>query len=575
MTQATTKGSAHPTPSADSAPAGPPSPPLEAPAPRPAAAQRWLVVALLYAALAFTAYRPSLAGGPISDDYGYLMNPWVTQLDLASLPELLDPRSQATVSLNNYAPVRPLLHGLEWRFLYDPADVLGTNRAYHLTNVAAHVLASLLLAALLVQVGLPFAAGTLGGALFLLHPANVEAVAWLCELWTPVALAFGLGALLAQRRRPALAVVLFALALLSKPQAVCVLPVALLRQWTWRRAPGGRRGAAWMAAWLLVFAAVTAAELVTFFDSASGSRTPVDPDWGIRLRTIFALAGRYLVMAASGWGISTFQEPPAARSWLDPWWLFGAAATGAIAALAIAALRRDREEAAFWAWGPAAFLPVSQVLPFLYTFADRYLYFMLPGLIGAVLLRGAALACGLDPARRRALAPVAVAGAVALAAGFGLWSHARAGIWVSEDAVLADAARRWPDGVPAHLLASRRSARAGDVDAAVASLEVARSRGWDYYNFLRQHPDFEAIRNTPRFRALIREFAGDVVANASRHGRLTQADLRDIAEAHRLRGEYELAIETLERAIALGGPLTPQLRPQLARLRLEAEREAP
>ena len=51
--------------------------------------------------------HPRFAGGPISDDRMYLLNPWVTGLDAGSLGEAFDPRSQATLSLNNYAPVPP------------------------------------------------------------------------------------------------------------------------------------------------------------------------------------------------------------------------------------------------------------------------------------------------------------------------------------------------------------------------------------------------------------------------------------------------------------------------------------
>lgn len=535
----------------------------------------WIALFAVLLASCIFVYQPSFPGGPISDDIAYLMNPWVTQLRLSTLPELLDPRSQATLSLNNYAPIRPLLHGLQWNLFYDEASIGSTNLAYHLTNVVAHVVASGLLALLLVQVGLPFAAAAAGGAFFALHPANVEAVAWICELWTSVALAFGVGALLAQRRRPALALLLFALALLTKPQVVCVLPVALLRQWAWRRAPGAARGWGWMAAWLGVFAAITAAELVTFFESSSAADQALHADALVRARTFFALAGRYLAMGATGFGVAAFQQPPPALSWLDPWWLFGAAATALITALAIASTRADREEAGFWVWGPAAFVPVSQIFPFLYPFADRYLYFMLPGLIGGVLLLGQRIARRrLDPARRRALAAPAIAAALLVCAGFGLWSHQRAGIWILEDRVLADAARRWPEGVPAGLLAARRAARAGDLDTAITQLERIRAQGWDYYGFLQNHPDFEPIRGTPRFQDLIRAFAGDMIVRASRARRLTQIDLKDIAEAHRLRDEVPEALAAAEQAAAQGGPIDAAVRPLLVSLRAQAARES-
>jgi hypothetical protein len=280
------------------------------------------VLFCLYFGAALAVYAPAFPGGPISDDYLYLMNPWVRGLSAASLPELFDPRSQATLALNNYAPVRPILHGLQWQAFYDASAIVATNRAYHLTNVVVHAVASGLLAMLLAQASLPFAAAALGGAFFLLHPANVEAVAWLCELWSGVALAFGFGALLLQRRLPPLALVLFALALLSKPQAVCMLPVALLRQWSFRREPGARSGWIWMGAWLLVFAAITAAQLVTFQESASAARAPIHPDPTVQARTIFALAGRYLTMALTGYGVAPFQVPPPAVSLVDLWLLF-------------------------------------------------------------------------------------------------------------------------------------------------------------------------------------------------------------------------------------------------------------
>jgi hypothetical protein len=538
---------------------------------RPSSAPwRWLFAGLLLGALGV--YAPSFSGGPISDDYTYLLNPWITQLRPSSLPELFDPRSQATLSLNNYAPLRPLLHGVQWKLFYDEAGITATNRAYHATNAVAHGVAAGLFALLLAQSGLPFAAAAAGSAVFLVHPANVEAVAWMCELWTSVALAFGLGALLAQRRRPLLAVVLFALALLAKPQAVCVLPVALLRRWAWR----GRADAAparWMLAWLAVLATVVALELATFVESASGAREPIHPDWPVRLRTLFALAGRYLAMALTGHGVAAFQQPPPATSWLDAWWLFGLAATASLSALAWRAARRGDEAAAYWVWGPAAFLPVSQLLPFLYPFCDRYLYFMLPGLIGGVLLAARDVARERVPReRRRAAAIAALAAAGALCLGFGAWSRARAAHWTSEDAVLADAARRWRDGVPAHLLRAREAARAGDLETALAELETCRARGWDYYTYVQKHPDFARFRREPRFDALLHAFAGDVIERAAKTRRHTQLDLRDIAEAHRRRGELPAAIARLEQAVALGGPIQSELRSKLVGLRAQADR---
>ena len=546
------------------------------------ARQRRAALLLGYAAIGFAIYSPCLPGPPVSDDYGLLLNPWVIDLSAQHTLELLDPRSQATLVLRNYAPVRPLIQELEWHWfgqntqpgilmrmfgVDDPAP------AYHAVNVAVHALTAWLLALLLAQAGLPLAAAALGGALFLVHPAAVEAVAWMSQIWGPVGLGFGVGALLLQRRRPAAALALFALALLSRPTAVCFLPVAMLREWSWRREAQGRRWV-WMLGWLVVFAALSAAELRVFRDSGAAAQSPLHPDPLVHARSVVASAGRYAAMALTGHGVGAFQEPGPALSWLDPWWLLGVATTTAIGARALVCLRRGREEAAWWAWAPAAFLPVSQLFPFLYPMADRYLYFMLPGLIGGVGLAGQDLGARIgDAGRRRLAAGAATALAVGAIAGFGVWSHARAALWLSEDRVLADAAAHSPEGVIAHLLRARRSAAAGDVEQAVAALGFCRARGWDYYGYLQLHPAFEPVRSAPAFQALIARFADDRIAAAGRRGRLTQLDLRDLAEAYELRGRSAEAMAALERALALGGPLDPELRTQLAKLRARAGRE--
>ena len=77
--------------------------------------------------------------------------------------------------------------------------------SYHLVNVLVHALASLLLVLLLRRSQVPDAAALFGGALFLVHPANVEAVAWISQLKTSSALVLTLLALLTLERKPMLA----------------------------------------------------------------------------------------------------------------------------------------------------------------------------------------------------------------------------------------------------------------------------------------------------------------------------------------------------------------------------------
>ena len=517
-----------------------------------------------YLALSFAIYWPSFSGGPISDDYLLILNPWVSNPTPEHLLEILDPHSQVTLLLRNYAPMRALVQALEWQLF--PRNTY----LFHGANAVAHALACWLLALLLRQAGLSGLAAALGGAFVLVHPALVEAIAWMSQIWNPLGLALGAGALLAQRRRPALALALFVLALLTRPTAVSFLPVALLREWSWRRsqpAPAAARRALWLAAWTLALLAVGTAELSTFHESGAAARLVPYPDAAAKARTLVADFGRYLAMAATGFGVSAFQEPRVARSWLDPWWLFGLAAGLAIAVRSALCLVRGREEAAWWAWAVAAFVPISQLFPFLYPTADRYLYFILPGLVGAVLLAGRELASRLAAAQREPAARLATAGALAALVALALASHSRAAIWTSEDNVHRDSARHFPHGVLANLQAARRAGSQGDIDGAVEALEACRARGWDFYSILLTDKAFEPVRNAPAFQALIGRFADDLIEVETHREQKTQLDWLNLGQAYELRKRWDEAAAALERGIALGGPSDALLKLELARAR--------
>ncbi len=486
-----------------------------------------------------------------------LENPYVHSLRLENVGAILSPVGGAAVAVVNYAPVQLLLHAAAWQ-LFGP-DPPG----HHLLNVALHALASVLLAALLARTGLPLLAALFGGAFFLLHPANVEAVAWISQLKSSSALVLALASLLAFERRPGLATALFGLALLAKPTAAFVLPVLALRArarpgplpWTWLGV-----GAALLAAFALVEFAVHqrsgAAE-------ARLHETPL-----VLARTVLALGLRYLVMAATSWGVSAFHEPEPVRSLLDPWWLASLPVLGVLAWRSAGALRRREPEGAFWVWAAVSFAPVSQIFPFLYPMADRYLYFILPGLIGAALLAGGQLLGGRVPPAARTWAPrAALALAAVVLVLFAARSAERARLWRSPILLLADAAAHYPEGVGAALLRAQRAAQARDAGTAVAALRAARARGYNRFQQLLADPALAPVQGNPDFQALVREMAGDWIESYARKGSLTQLELRTVAGAHVARGELREAVRLLERALEVGGPTDAQTREDIAALR--------
>ena len=517
------------------------------------AAREVVVLAGAFVVLALVVYAPALNGPFLSDDLHYVAtNPYVHTLDFANFVAILDPTSTATVFVVNYAPVHLLLHALTWQAVGEQT------LAYHVVNVVLHALGSALLAAVFVRAGLSRVIGIGAALVFLVHPANVESVAWISQAKTPAAFALSMAALLAHPRRPALGTLLFGLALLAKPTAAFALPVAALLDWTRER----RIAFAWLGAWATLLAGYAVAEFATH--QRSGAAEPIADDAVVRLRSSVAIGARYFWMAATSLGVSTFHEPSPVRSWTDPVWLAGAVAIAAIVARSVVVLRRRSAEIAFWVWAGASFFPVSQLFPFLYPMADRYLYFILPGLLGGVLFAWRDGVAGSAPAW---LSRAAALGAVALVLVFASHSFARAGIWASPARVLADSAAHYPEGRGASVLEARRAALRGDPDTALVALRRAWELGFNRFEQLQSDPALASLRGDPRFDALVGEVAGWWVQRLSAKQDPTQLELRTLAIAHLARHERAEAIAALARAIATGGPLDDQLRTELAQVR--------
>ena len=294
-----------------------------------------------------------------------------------------------------------------------------------------------------------------------------------------------------------------------------------------------------------------------------------------------AIGARYLAMAATSYGVAAFHEPARALSWLDPWWLAGLAAGALLAVRCALALVRRREEAAWWVWAAASYVPISQVFPFLYPMADRYLYTILPGLLGGAMLVAheawTRLGFRRQP-RPRALDAVpptwiAAAAAVALLLVFGPISYERARVWRSGPALELDSIRHYPDGISANMFRSAQAAQRGDAKEAADAARRAFELGFHRFMHFYEVPTFEAVRNDPAFQALIVEMAGRWIEETRRMPNPTQADLRVRAHAHFVRGEYAEAELLLEQALELGGGFGAGVRAELGQVRAALRRE--
>lgn len=542
------------------------------PSPTRLALPQGLLLFVGFAALLSVVYGSALRAPFYSDDFlFYVDNSYVAAPTLDNVVEILDPRGGAKYSTANYAPVSLLLSLVQIQAFGDATF------GYHLTNLLLHALNAVLLIALLRASGISGSAALLGGALFAFHPANVEAVAWASQLRTLAAVALGLGALLTLWRHPAWATALFVLAVLTKFQAAAFLPMAMAFAWA-RRVPFGWRGVwPWLGGWAVMLGGIAVPQ-VAAFRAVGALDEPAFADVGVWVRSMAAYGAHYLQMAATGLGVSAFQEPEPAFSWLDRRWIAGLVLGGLLAARLVATLRQRREEAAWWVSSAAAFVMVAQLGAFRYATADRYLYLILPGLIGGSLLLAQDVAARwlrrggsarlLRTASRAALAAAAVL--ICLAA---LQTSRRAALWEEPFRLHLDAAAHYPSGSQAHFVRAVRAAHSGDVERAVAELRAAEEKKrMSLAMSFGVNPYLAPIHYEPAFQEFVRETARSYIERVERRG-LRFGERFTVASAYDTLGDYDKAIALLEAALREGDPDRERLLGLLERVRARRAEE--
>jgi hypothetical protein len=502
------------------------------------------VLCLSFLGVAWIVYQPAFSGPFLSDDIHYVANnAFIHELSVENIRTIFDPVGPATIAVVNYSPIQLMIHSLAWQ-------VFGAETAgHHAVNVVLHAIASVLLVALFRRTEIPLAASIFGGAFFLLHPANVEAVAWISQLKSSSALVLSLAALLVFPRRHILGTSLFVLALLAKPTAAYLLPVAVLLALT-RDEPVPWR---WFASWAVIFVAFAAVELSVHQRSGAAEAVLYDTPL-VLVRTILGLAMRYLVMAATSLGVSAFHDPDPIHSALDPWWIFAVISLALLGWRTVVVWRRRNVEVAYWVWAVVSFAPISQIFPFLHPMADRYLYFILPGLLGGALLAGSEALTRVVPVEgRKRAAQAAVALGVVVCVAFAAHSHARAGIWRFAGTLSADSARNYPNGVSANLIRAKQAAFEGNGEAAGAALQAAHDRGFNRFEMIYSDAAFDPVRRHPAFVSAFEKMARGRIARVEERKAPTQGELRMAGHAYIALGEYEDARRMLKVALEHGG----------------------
>jgi tetratricopeptide (TPR) repeat protein len=353
----------------------------------------------------------------------------------------------------------------------DPAELSPV--LFHGANLLLHIVTSLLVARLLVQLGAAPWGAAVGAALFALHPLQVESVAWVSEARGLLAALFGVAAVVlfpALDDRPwswtryAASTLLFLAALLSK-SSVAAVPLMILvlqisqSRCSWRRSILPL--APWVAACLLV-ALVTRAEqatLVALKPLSLGARLWVAAD-AVKFY-LFKLFDPLPLLI--DYGRTPERALSDSKLWVAP-------AALAIVTLVAAALPWRRTLLTGWALFVVALLPVSGLVPFSFqqisTVADRYVYL---AMLGPAWI--AARACS-APGRLGRLAGVAM---LAVLAACGVASFRQARLWHDNVSLFTYTLHRNPASLTTCANLAVHYEHAGDDDTAAGFYRQAHN----------------------------------------------------------------------------------------------------
>jgi tetratricopeptide (TPR) repeat protein len=453
-------------------------------------------------------------------------------------------------------------HPLTWLSHMLDVELFGANAGgHHATNVALHLLNSLLLFGVLRSATGAVWRSALVGALFALHPLHVESVAWVSERRDVLSTAFGLlaiGAYVAYARRGGvgryLAVALcFAFSLMSKAMLVTLPFVLLLLDvWPLRRSQPGRR----VLEKLPLLALALACSIAAFVTQRQASAVVAEEllPFGLRAANAVVAYAHYPLMLAWPTRLAMFYPhpyiPQAGGLPLATWQIAGAAAC-LLGATTLALRARERRYLAVgWLWYLGTLVPViglvqigSQAL------ADRYTYVPSIGLFIVVAWGGADLAAA---ARQRIASANAFAAGVAvsvlLALGVGAWLQTRH--WRDSFSLFQHTVEAVPRNPLIRYNVANRLRDAGQLDAAIREYERALTETPDSFqirinlaNALRA--DGKLDEAAAHYRELLARDPDDAQANNGLATLLRAQGQQGAAERH-----YRLALARQPGSIA-------------------------
>ena len=346
--------------------------------------------------------------------------------------------------MGNYAPVQIVSYMVDYLLWGLKAG------GFLFTNIVIHFLNGLLVLRLLLRLHGERLAATVGAALFLLHPVQVESVAWVSQRKNLLAMCFfllawewycryreagaGRGRLFYGASLAA-----FVTALFAKSVAV-ILPVVLVlfdRSFPdAERRPQLRDTVPFFL--VATLAAVTA--LHSQRPEFDGGRVAYHGGSALTtMLTMLPVMCRYLGLLVWPAGLSAMYDPPLHRS-PDAVVIVAALLLAGIFIAGAVLARRDRRLSFWVSFYFVALLPVAQFVPLITLMNDRYLYFPMLG-VSALAGAGAVRLRERFGARRRVLCRALVLLPLLLLAAA---SWHRAGVWRDAITLWRDASVKSP-----------------------------------------------------------------------------------------------------------------------------------
>jgi protein O-mannosyl-transferase len=439
----------------------------------------------------------------------------------------------------------PYWHPMTWLSHLLDVTLFGTDAgAYHVTNLVLHTANTVLIFELFRRMTGQTGRSAFVAALFAAHPLHVESVAWIAErkdvlstfFWALTVLAY-----VAYVRRPAWTryaamLVLYALALMSKPMVVTLPAVLLLLDvWPLRRVDIAGHNTPWRRVIVekipLLALAMTTSVATVIVQHRVGAMAGFDAlPWKVRAAN--ATIGYVAYLWKTVWPTHLAAFYPLFA--ISPERVTGAAlALAAITVATIAAHRRYPYLLVGWLWYVVTIAPVIGLLQAgEQGMADRFMYVPMIGILvmlawGAYELGGRLMAHGLW---------LMTAGAVVIVAASAVAARAQVAHWSDSVALWEHATRVTPESYIAHENLGQALRERGRLEEAKASYERALTH---------------APARSPGYLAVIHNSLGMVL---TREGKTSEA-LEHFAAAAQLNPGFAEAQSNLGNALAAAGRL--------------------